>query len=417
MIARHVVNIEDCTRFRQTIEARPPVIVHGAALLGVLTLVAAVGWAACTPANLVVRSAGRVRPVEPPTQVYASRHERLDGRISAVHFKEGDRVRRGDVLVELDTARLDNDISKIEGTIEAVHVEVARLDELRALRRSQYEAACAKADAEIIQAQAELDRERRLAESAVRRAELGLAAADDHCARLEKLLTSRAATEAQWVEASARQRDAREKLSAARLPIDDGRLAVLRQARDLIDREYAVTNADVDSRRDAKRAELELAQKERASLTLARGQSTLRSPIDGVVTKGQLRVGDVLELGKPAVEVAKQQGFYFEAEVSSDDMGLLREGLPSRIKFDAFDYQRYGALNGEIEFIAPDSTPSSSAAAAYLVRIELSGDHVAHGDLRGDIKLGMTGSAEIVTGQQSLLSILLKRIRSSISLG
>jgi hypothetical protein len=53
----------------------------------------------------------------------------------------------------------------------------------------------------------------------------------------------------------------------------------------------------------------------------------------------------------------------------------------------------------------------------YLVRLDLAGDRVARGDLVGLVKLGMTGRAEIVTSHESVLSILVRRIRSSISLG
>jgi hypothetical protein len=42
---------------------------------------------------------------------------------------------------------------------------------------------------------------------------------------------------------------------------------------------------------------------------------------------------------------------------------------------------------------------------------------VGRGDLRGFVKLGLGGTAEIVTGSESVLSILIKRIRQSISLG
>jgi hypothetical protein len=53
----------------------------------------------------------------------------------------------------------------------------------------------------------------------------------------------------------------------------------------------------------------------------------------------------------------------------------------------------------------------------FLVCVELDGDEVGHGDLRRAIKLGMGGSAEIVTGRESLLSILVRKIRHTISLG
>jgi len=58
-----VLDLADCTEFRQTLQARPPRIVHGAVTLLAGLVGAAVAWAALTPAELVVRAAGRVRPV------------------------------------------------------------------------------------------------------------------------------------------------------------------------------------------------------------------------------------------------------------------------------------------------------------------------------------------------------------------
>jgi hypothetical protein len=92
--------------------------------------------------------------------------------------------------------------------------------------------------------------------------------------------------------------------------------------------------------------------------------------------------------------------------------------MPARVKLDAFDYQKYGTACGTVVFIAPDSSvPEGQRAASYLVRVELAGDEVGRGEHRGVVKLGMQGTAEVVTGRESLLSLLARRIRQSISLG
>jgi hypothetical protein len=50
------------------------------------------------------------------------------------------------------------------------------------------------------------------------------------------------------------------------------------------------------------------------------------------------------------------------------------------------------------------------------VRIELDGDEVSGWGIGDRVKLGMVGQAEIVTGEESLLALLLKRIRRTASL-
>ena len=50
------------------------------------------------------------------------------------------------------------------------------------------------------------------------------------------------------------------------------------------------------------------------------------------------------------------------------------------------------------------------------MQIELTGDEVGRGEFRGKVKLGMAGQVEIVTEQESLLCILVKKPRQTISL-
>ena len=119
-----IVDLADCSEFRQTLAARPPRIVHGTALLLLILLAAAVTWAALVEANLVVRAAGRVRPVEIPTRVFTSASADLEGRVVEAPFDEGDVVRKGDVLVRLDTAHIDNRSPSSNRTIEASQDEL-----------------------------------------------------------------------------------------------------------------------------------------------------------------------------------------------------------------------------------------------------------------------------------------------------
>ena len=197
---------------------------------------------------------------------------------------------------------------------------------------------------------------------------------------------------------------------------------MLRRALQQVDNDFAVRHAELDARKVAKRAEADAAHKEWANLQLELDRSNLRSPIDGVVVAGRVKPGDVLELGKCVYEIARQEGFHFEAAVDNKDVGQLALGMPAKIKFDAFDFQRYGTLDGTLNFIAPDSRVISggnrtSSPVRYMVRIKLHSDRLNRGELQGDIKLGLGGTAEIVTERQSLLTILVKKLRGTISLG
>jgi HlyD family secretion protein len=426
------VDLADCSEFRQTVAARPPRIVHGAVLLLVTLLTAAVVWSALVKANLVVRAAGRVRPAETPTRLFTSLGADLEGRVIEAPFEEGDLVRKGDVLVRVDTARLDNRIAKLERTIAASEEELVKLAGLQELLVEQLASAREKAQAELAQAEAAFAVARQRRASEIRAAQAEIVSAEDYVRRLVKLRQSRASADQELVSAETRLSLAQERLVQAEVPVDEGQVAIARRELELVDRDFAVRRAELAARRAVKQGESEAASNELANLNLQRAEAVMRSPLDGVIVAGRIQPGDVLEPGKPVLEIAPQRGYLFEAAVPSEDVGNLRVGMPVQIKFDAFDYQKYGVLPGKVVYLSPDSKLSETGGAApqsaessavrghppaYLVRIELHAQEVGRGELRGPVKLGLGGTAEIVTGRESLLAILVKRIRQTISLG
>lgn len=416
-------DLADCTEFRLALQARPPRMVHGTLILLATLLAAALVWSAATQADLVVRGPGRVRPVTSPMKVVnSSSGEALSasigGRVMEVNVHEGEEVRRGDVLIRLDAERLDNEIAKRQRAIQAGEEEVAKLDHMERLLSLQFDSTQAKAEAELVQALEEIRQAKDRQAADARLAQLELQNTRYEEAQVRQLVERQFVASDDLRKATARVREAKEKLDKARLPVDTGRVEVMRRALDLAARDYAVRRQELYTKQGIKQAEVDSFRIELANLELERKQAVIRAPIDGIVTIGDVKVGDILERGKPVVEIAEQQGFRFEVAVPSEEVGHLQVGMPARIKLDAYDYQRYGTVAGTVVFISPDSgLPAGQQTATYLVKIELEGEELGRGDLRGRVKLGMAGQADIVTGQESLLALLVKRLRQTISLG
>src|SRR5947209_3562709 len=202
-----ILDLAECTEFRQTLQARPPGIVHGTAILLVTLLGTALAWAALTQADLVVRAPGRVRPVTTPGKVFnASRAEVLSassgGRVLAVNFREGDEVKEGDVLLRLDTEHINNEIVKHQRTSRTGEEELARIIHLEKLLSHQWEAARAKALADLGQTQEEVRqaKERRAVE--IRLARVELASALDDAGRVRRLVPQMAVSATDFVKAT-----------------------------------------------------------------------------------------------------------------------------------------------------------------------------------------------------------------------
>src|SRR4051812_41336763 len=239
-----VLDLADCTEFRQALQARPPGIVHGTLALLLALIATALGWAAATRATLVVQGLGRIRPVTTPVQVYsAARGEALSasvgGRIMEVHCQEGDQVRRGQVLIRLETGRLDNEIARQARLIRAGEEELAQLDQLDAVQARQFEAKRATAEAELAQACAAVDRAQEQQAAEIRLAQLALSAAELEEEITRKLLERTAATPVELARVRVKTREAREQLAKAGIPVDASGVAVAQRALEQAERDYA----------------------------------------------------------------------------------------------------------------------------------------------------------------------------------
>ena len=414
-------DLADCSEFRQTLLARPPALVHGTAILLVVLLGTALVWLALTQADLVVRAPGHVRPVTTPYKVIVGANgETLSAtpgvRVLAVHFREGDEVRAGQVLAQLDASQLDSEIAKNKRTLRAGEDELAQLKHQEVLQERLRLVAASKAEAELAQAREKVRQAKLRQGHDIQLAELERDGAKDDLTRM--LSSGQGVAAGEVVKARLKVREGEAKLEKARLPVEEGEVRVAEQALALVATDYESRRNELVTRRGARSGEVDAARIQLAKLEQEREQAAIRAPVSGLVTKADVKAGDILERGKPVAEIAEQGCFLFEARVPNEEVGRLRAGMPVRIKLNAFDYQKYGTLGGTVCYVAPDAGAGEEQGAAnYVVRIELAADEVGRGDVRGRVKLGMSGQTEIVTGRESLLSLLVRKIRQSISLG
>lgn len=100
-------------------------------------------------------------------------------------------------------------------------------------------------------------------------------------------------------------------------------------------------------------------------------------------------------------------------EIQERDRGFLHEGLPVKMKFGAFPYQRYGFINGVLEYISPATQQSSAAGApVYKGRVSLDRDYFSVGEKTYPVRFGMAATAEIVVRKRRLIDIALDPIRN-----
>ena len=75
--------------------------------------------------------------------------------------------------------------------------------------------------------------------------------------------------------------------------------------------------------------------------------------------------------------VPQSEGLVVEAKVANRDIGRLRPGMPATVKVRAFDYLRYGALDGVLQKVAADATADPrTGELAYAVTVVTDRSHL-----------------------------------------
>jgi multidrug resistance efflux pump len=416
-----IVDLRDVSEFRQTLEARPPGIVHGTALICLLLVGSVITWAGLTDANVVVRAAARVRPAGAPLRGFEDVsnehvHAEVAGRIVAIEVTEGQAVAEGDVLLRLDTTRIDNEVGRAEAEIGAKRAELAAVDSMIALYAEQEAAAQKRADAEVKRSERSVSRSRRRSRSDRELARVELAEARRELDRSKKLADDGFGAMADVDAARSRVQRARAQIDAARVGVDDGEPEVLRRTLEQARSDRRVRVAELERQRAVGQGELAAAEKRLANLELDRRHATIVAHRAGIVTLGGLAVGDVVDAAKLSLAITDSGALRVDAAIATADVGQLRVGMRVRVRVHALDHMRYGTAAGAIAHIGADTVPAANGAPYYLASITLDRDDLGRGVDRGRLKPGMTGDLEVITDTQPLLFLLVRSLRGSIGL-
>ena len=138
------------------------------------------------------------------------------------------------------------------------------------------------------------------------------------------------------------------------------------------------------------------------------------APVDGIVTDvTSTQPGDKIQANTPLGGIApKNARPVLKVEIAEHDRAFLREGLLVMLKFNAFPYQRYGMIDGTLEFISPATKPSlQTKLPIYEGRVKLERDHYVIGDQRYPLRYGMTASAEMVVRERRMIDLALDPFR------
>src|SRR5213596_831510 len=140
---------------------------------------------------------------------------------------------------------------------------------------------------------------------------------------------------------------------------------------------------------------------------------TVRSPYEGVITSmDQRTAGSVVQPGQVLCQLAGKDAKP-RARMTLNEAGLPKLAVTQRVRyfFEAFPYQRYGAVTGKLDWISPSAVTSSDGshfiALASLDRSEIS----ARAGQSLPLRVGMKGEAHIIVGGRTMIEYAFEPIR------
>ncbi|SDG40394.1 HlyD family type I secretion periplasmic adaptor subunit [Roseospirillum parvum] len=137
-----------------------------------------------------------------------------------------------------------------------------------------------------------------------------------------------------------------------------------------------------------------------------------RSPTEGMVQNLRFtNPGAVVPAGGVIADVVPfEGGLNVETRISTRDIGHVTAGQPVKVKFTAYDFSRYGSMDGTLERISASTFLDEMDQPYYQGTVVLDGRHLGPGPGENPILPGMTCQVDIMTGEKTLLEYLLKPI-------
>jgi hemolysin D len=368
------------------------------------------------------------------------------GIVTAIHVRDGQAVREGDVLIELDSTITGADRDRLRQDLLAAELNAARLTALlaatgagdgadgggdpvalfappamasrnparlagqRALLRAEVEEQRARQAGlrdEIRRRQAE----RATTEAAIRRlgdtipliqarAEArGELARDGHGSRLIFLEARQLLVEAQHERI----------IQTHRLAEADAAIAVLLTQLRSQAAEFARTRQGelADAERQATALTQELVKAEQRQ-----SQQRLLAPIDGTVQQLAVHtIGGVVQPAQQLLVVApRDDRLELEALVLNRDIGFVQHGQLAEVKLEAFTFTRFGLVPGEVVSVSGDAIADERRGLVYAARIRLLEESITVNGQATPLVPGMAATAEIRTGSRRVLDYLLSPI-------
>ena len=408
------------------------VFVRSAMVMLSVGFLALIAWSATTEIKETAITFGQVMPTSAVNKI-----QHLEGGIiEQIMVRDGDLVEQGQVLIRLKADGAQAELSQTETKLGNLQLEAERYRALAEGREPdfttlmvQYPELAQNQD-EIYRIQTELDaNQSEILEVQIKERNAELAQLSEQEATLRKSVdllsqevTMRRSLYEQGLNSKVLFLNIQRELNEAQGNLS-GVIAEKARARETI----AEANLRLNELEKTQREEA-ITELGRLGGEIAQAREALRKLRDRVnrleiiaPTRGYIKglqfttIGGVIAPAQVVMELVPVDDVLIaETRISTEDIGHVHLGQPVTVKVSAFDFIRYGGINGELVSISASTFVDEDGRPYYKGKVALEADAVGEGAAAQKIIPGMTVQADIQTGERTLLQYLLKPVYVSL---
>lgn len=393
-------------------------------------LIVAIAWSYFGKLDIVAPATGRVVPEGSIKTIQPA----VPGVVTEIKVSEGQRVKKGQLLIQLDNSIAKSDVKTAEQALTVAKLErdilaktivgedvaeiVNAADIPDNVKRHLIALAESKVSASEVQQQL-LSSGISSAQKQVEGQRQSKQAAQDNIARLrirEQELKKELENSNPFNEASIRN-----ELRSVQQQIESLEASLATYDQQIAQAQSGVSEAS--DRLNAYNAENEATtytnivdgDKRITDLenTLAKAKQTveqlsIKAPVDGtILSLATKTVGGVVNAAQPVVEIVPEDTpLVVDATVQNKDIGFIRVGQPVVIKVDTYSFQRYGYLKGTVKSISPDAINDEKQGLVYKMKVVIDGNKTSKDNII-KVEPGMSVTAEITTGDRRIIEFFL----------
>ena len=198
---------------------------------------------------------------------------------------------------------------------------------------------------------------------------------------------------------------------------------IIRSQKAVVESEYKLKTLDATRRSETLKelgtinSNLLAAKHQLEKLEASASHMHITSPIDGTVKGIRVFAGNVVQPGGLLLEVVPTgQAMIAETRVNPRDIGHIKVGDPVTVKVITYDFARYGSIKGRLTEISASTFFDKDNVPYYRAITELNQQYLVRRGEKKYLVSGMTIQADILTGKKTLMQYLLKPIRTATSM-